>query len=73
MKTNKITFNDIEDSKNNLEALQHKLLVERGWTYTSKTPSPYYWLWIKTIDGVRYSLPTDLALGIERCASEDGR
>lgn len=65
-----VTFEQIEMAENDLAGLRQKLLEQRGWEYTSNTPSPCYWLWIKTIDGKRYTLPTDLALSIERAVDQ---
>lgn len=65
-----VTFEQIEAAEQALGALRDTLLRERGWEYTSATPSPCYWLWIKVIDGKRYTLPTALALSIERAVDQ---
>lgn len=67
----KVTFEQIEIAKLRVESLQEKLLEQRGWEHTSSTPRPCYWLWIKTIDGKRYTLPTEMALTIESCLEEE--
>jgi hypothetical protein len=61
-----ITFEQIEEADQRAESLRDQYLREHGWDLTSKTPVPCYWLWIKVIDGERYTLPTDMALTIER-------
>ena len=60
----KVTFESIEATADLLNDLKEAYLRERGWRYTSATPN-CCWLWIKEINGKRWSAGTDEALAMQ--------
>lgn len=59
MTTNK----DIEDARYNVERMEHAVLRERGWKYTSDIAC--LWLWHKELKGRVVAVDTRTAIAIE--------
>lgn len=59
-----ITGEHIREAECRVEHLKDRYLQERGWKHTCDCPGSI-WLWVKEIDGTRWSGNTDTAFYIE--------
>lgn len=61
----RIKLGEIENAETDLVFTKHKLLRNLGWENDCSNPAAL-WLWVKIIDGKRYTLDADTALRFER-------
>lgn len=59
-----MTLDELADQERELETAKHGFLKSQGWTYECSNPASL-WLWVKTIDGKRFTCTTELALRFE--------
>lgn len=60
-----LSFNDLQQCKDELEAKEHRYLRENGWEYTCNTPGSF-WLWKKRIGDVYLLLEKNHAITMQR-------
>lgn len=60
----RFTYEQIEEATDALELLKSDYLNERGWERTSTTPG-FFWMWIKEIDGKRWTGDTSMAVAMQ--------
>lgn len=54
----------LRDADSNLISATARYLAGRGWEYSCENPSSI-WLWIKTIDGVRFAVSPGVAIDFQ--------
>lgn len=56
---------ELDNAESDLTFAKHRLLRNLGWENSCSNPAAM-WLWVKNIDGLRYTLDTEMALRFER-------